>query len=182
VWVEDTTPAGASLSASGGDSWTWIGANPAPFSGSLASQSNISSVDHQHYFFGATNTLSINTGETLIAYVYLDPANVPSEIMLQWNDGSWEHRAYWGTNNLPLGSDGTASRRFMGALPAAGQWVRLEVPASLVGLEGHVLTGMAFTLYGGRATWDHAGKATPTNAPAISEWFELATLVWRSLL
>jgi hypothetical protein len=170
------------LSASGGDSWNWIGANPAPFSGSLASQSNISSVDHQHYFFGATDTLAINTGETLIAYVYLDPANVPSEIMLQWNDGSWEHRAYWGTNNLALGINGTNSRRFMGALPAAGQWVRLEVPASSVGLEGHVLTGMAFTLYGGRATWDHAGKATPTNEPAIFEWFELATLVWTTLL
>jgi hypothetical protein len=41
---------------------------------------------------------------------------------------------------------------------------------------------MAFTLYGGRATWDHAGKATPTNEPAIFEWFELATLVWTTLL
>jgi hypothetical protein len=70
----------------------------------------------------------------------------------------------------------------MGALPPAGQWVRLEVPASSVGLEGRVLTGMAFTLYGGRATWDHAGKATPTNAPASFEWFELALLVWTSLL
>jgi len=101
--------------------------------------------------------------------------------MLQWNDGSWEHRAYWGANNIGFGTDGTASRRFMGALPAAGQWVRLEVPASSVGLEGHVLTGMAFTLYGGRATWDHAGKATPINAPSIV-WFELATFVWTSLL
>src|SRR6185295_1874122 len=31
--------------------------------------------------------------------------------------------------------------------------------ASQVGLEGHTLNGMAFTLYGGRATWDRAGKA-----------------------
>lgn len=158
VWVEDTIPAGATPTASGGDDWTWIGANPAPFSGSLASQSNISSEDHQHYFYGATDTLTINTGDKLFAYVYLDPANVPSEIMLQWNDGDWDHRAYWGANNIPFGTNGTVSRHFMGALPAAGQWVRLEVPASSVGLEGHVLTGMAFTLYGGRATWDHAGK------------------------
>jgi hypothetical protein len=102
--------------------------------------------------------------------------------MLQWNDGNWEHRAYWGANNIAFGINDTASRRFMGALPPAGQWVRLEVPASSVGLEGRVLTGMAFTLYGGRATWDHAGKATPTNAPASFEWFELALLVWTSLL
>jgi glucose/arabinose dehydrogenase len=39
--------------------------------------------------------------------------------------------------------------------------VRLEVPASLVGLEGQTLNGMAFTLFNGRATWDHAGKVLP---------------------
>jgi hypothetical protein len=169
------------VSASGGDSWTWIGANPAPFSGSLAHQSNLSSSDHQHYFFGAATTLTINTGDTLIAYVYLDPANVPSELMLQWNDGSWEHRAYWGANNISWGTDGTASRRFMGPLPAVGQWVRLEVPASSVGLEGHVVNGMAFTLYGGRATWDHAGKATATNAPATFQWADLVVFAITSL-
>jgi hypothetical protein len=46
----------------------------------------------------------------------------------------------------------------MGPLPAAGQWVRLTVPAAQVGLDGHILTGMAYTLYNGRATWDYAGK------------------------
>ncbi len=161
VWVEDSTPAGAGLAAEGGDSWNWIGSNPAPFSGNLAHQSNISSGAHQHYFSGASQTLTVNSGDTLIAYVYVDPANVPTEIMLQWNDGSWEHRAYWGANSLGLGIDGTASSRFIGSLPALGQWVRLEVPASSVGLEGHVLNGMAFTLVGGRATWDHAGTALP---------------------
>ena len=45
--------------------------------------------------------------------------------MLQWNDGSWEHRAYWGANTISYGSDGTASRHYMGPLPAAGQWARL---------------------------------------------------------
>jgi hypothetical protein len=89
----------------------------------------------------------------------LDPANVPSEVMLQWNDVSWEHRAYWGTNSIQWGVDGTASRRYMGPVPPAGQWVRLEVPADQVGLEGKVLVGMAFTLSDGRATWDRAGKA-----------------------
>jgi hypothetical protein len=48
----------------------------------------------------------------------------------------------------------------MGALPAAGQWVKLAIPASAVGLEGSTLTGMGFTLYGGRATWDNAGETT----------------------
>ncbi len=160
IWVEDTTPAGATLSGDG-EGWNWISSNPTPFAGSLANQSNIVSGSHQHYFYGASETLTVNSGDTLIAYVYLDPANPPSEVMLQWTDGGWGHRAYWGANNISLGSDGTDSQRFIGPLPATGQWVRLEVPASLVGLEGHVLNGMAFSLWNGRATWDHAGKSIP---------------------
>jgi hypothetical protein len=159
-WVDDVLPAGAVAGADGGDAWTWVSSSPAPFSGTLASQSTIAAGSHQHYFSSATATLGIGTGDVLVAYVYLDPANIPSEIMLQWNDGSWEHRAYWGANHLTYGVDGTTSRKFMGSLPAAGQWVRLEVPASQVALEGSVLKGMAFTLFDGRATWDAAGKAS----------------------
>jgi hypothetical protein len=107
----------------------------------------------------------INPGDTMIAYVYIDPANPPNEVMLQWNDGTWEHRAYWGVNDIGWGVNGTGSRYYMGALPSTGQWVRLEVPASLVGLEGHILNGMAFTLYNGRATWDYAGKSALSYNP-----------------
>lgn len=148
----------------------------------MASQSNIAVGEHQHYFYSANNTLSVGVGDKLFAYVYLDPANPPSEIMLQWNvGGSWEHRAYWGANNIGWGTDGTASRQFMGALPAAGGWVRLEVPASLVDLEGATVNGMAFTLYGGRATWDQAGKSAAVNASAtqvsLSSAFNRAGIV-----
>jgi len=94
--------------------------------------------------------------------------------MLQWNDGSsWEHRAYWGANSLGYGTDGTVSRRHMGALPATGQWVQLQVPASQVNLEGRTLSGMAFAAYNGRATWDAAGRLSTvsggtTNLSSIS--------------
>jgi len=160
VWVNDSLPSGAVTSSDGGDAWNWVSSNPAPYSGTLAHQSTLGSGEHQHYFYGATATLAVAVGESLFAYVYLDPANPPSEVMLQWNDGTWEHRAYWGANLIAWGTDGTVSRRYMGALPAAGQWVRLAVPAAQVGLEGRTLNGMAYTLYGGRATWDYAGKNT----------------------
>lgn len=82
--------------------------------------------------------------------------------MLQWYDwSSWAHAAYWGANLIAWGTDGTASQKPMGALPAASQWVRLEVPASLVGLEGRTLSGVNFILYDGRATWDFTGKQGP---------------------
>ncbi|HVN78746.1 MAG TPA: hypothetical protein VMW38_07095 [Terriglobia bacterium] len=158
VWVEDSLPAGATPLGDG-ESWNWVSTNPVPFFGGLAHQSILAAGMHQHFFLGATDKLQVGAGEILYSYVYLDPANVPSEVMLQWNDVSWEHRAYWGTNSIQWGIDGTASRRYMGPVPPAGQWVRLEVPADQVGLEGKTLVGMAFTLSDGRATWDRAGKA-----------------------
>ena len=184
IWVDDTLPAGAVPVGQGGDSWTFVSSNPAPFSGSTAHQSAIIAGLHQHYFTGANPGFPISAGDILVAYVYIDPANVPSEIMLQWNAENYEHRAYWGANVISFGTDGTASRRFMGALPAAGQWVKLEVPASSVGLEGHTLNGLAFTLYGGRATWDASGKQTASttttgNPPvpgAVTTVFTAATL------
>jgi acyl dehydratase len=173
VWVEDAVPAGATTASDGGDAWNWISANPTPYSGGLAQQSALVGGEHQHYFYNATATLPVAVGDTLFAYVYLDPANPPSEVMLQWYDGSWEHRAYWGANLIPWGANGTVSRRSMGALPATGQWVQLAVPAAQVGLEGRTLSGMAFTLYGGRANWDYAGK-TAAAVPATA-WVEDAT-------
>jgi len=94
---------------------------------------------------------------------------MPSEIMLQWNDGSsWEHRAYWGADMLGYGVENTASRHYAGPLPAAGQWVQLKVPTSQVGLEGSTVSGMGFSLYNGGATWDAAGllSSTTTNTAA----------------
>ena len=160
VWLDDALPAGAQPDADGGDDWTWSSGDPTPLSGSQTHQSALAGGLHEHYFDGATDSLSVNAGDQLFVYVYLDPSNPPSEVMLQWSDGSWEHRAYWGADLIASGANETATQYYMGALPAAGQWVRLEVPASAVGLEGRTVTGMAFTLYGGRAFWDAAGKSS----------------------
>src|SRR5437016_10464060 len=78
--------------------------------------------------------------------------------MLQWNDGSWEHRAFWGADIITYGTSGTAGHVYMGPLPAAGQWVLLQVPATTVGLEGSTVSGMSFSQVDGRATWDYSGK------------------------
>lgn len=166
IWVEDGTPIGATLASDGGDAWTWGSSNPAPYSGSQDQQSNAASGEHQHYFTNATQTMAVGSNDTLYAWVYLNPSNPPQEIMLQWNvGGSWEHRAYWGADDIDWGSDGTVSRAYMGALPATGGWVRLAVPASAVGLAGQTVNGMAFTLYGGQADFDQAGTVSAPSAP-----------------
>ena len=58
-------------------------------------------------------------GDALFAYVYLDPTSPPSEVMLQWYDGTRWARAYWGANALPWGVNGSAALYPMGPLPAA---------------------------------------------------------------
>jgi hypothetical protein len=166
VWFDDATPAGAGTGVGGNDAWNWITSGPAPFSGTKAHQSNLASGLHEHFFSWAGQTLSVATGEKLLAYVYIDPANPPATIMLSWLADNWEHRAYWGANNINYGTDGTNSRRSMGPIPIAGQWARLEVPASAVGLEGATVTGMSFSQFNGRATWDKVGKVSGGSAVA----------------
>jgi subtilisin family serine protease len=168
VWGDDALPGGAVTNDPGGDSWTaepwiWVTNNPTPFSGTAAHQSELISGIHEHMFQNATETMEVFPGDTMFAYVYLDPANPPREIMIQWNDGCWEHRAFWGENLISWGEYGTSDRLNMGALPPTGQWVRLEVPASALQLEGAVLKGMSFMLDDGRATWDYAGRSSAGN-------------------
>ena len=157
IWVEDQLPEGATPLGDG-ENWTWIRMKPEPLSGTRAHQSVIAAGMHQHFFQGAKSPLFVNVGDRLFAHIYLDPARMPRQVMLQWHDGNWEHRAYWGENLIPWGTDNTVSRQYMGPLPPPGRWVRLEVPAATVGVEGRIVGGMAFTLFDGMATWDRAGK------------------------
>lgn len=160
VWVDDQLPAGATPT---GDGEGWNLSADTVFFGKLSHVSALAPGMHQHYFVGATSPMTIASGDTLFAMVYLDPDSPPDEVMLQWHTTDWLSRAYWGENLLDWGTDGTAQRHFMGPLPRMGEWVRLEVPAAAVGLGGNpgspstMVNGMAFTLSGGRATWDYAG-------------------------
>ncbi len=118
----------------------------------------------QHFFLGAERTLTLGEGDLLFAWVRIDPEDPPQELMLQFHrDGTWEHRAVWGTPRIPFGPVGqdAPARRPQGALPASGEWVRLEVdPASVGLLEGSPVNGMAFTQFGGRVHWAEAGVET----------------------
>jgi hypothetical protein len=144
---------------------------PVPFSSTRAHQSNLAAGSHQHYFEGANPPFVIAAGDRLFTYIYLDSKNLPTQVMLQFKLGnSWEHRAYWGASKLPWGMEGTNSRRYMGTLPDADRWVRLEIPANLVGLENSEINGIAFTLFDGRAAWAHTGKSAAGASSTETIW------------
>ncbi len=115
---------------------------------------------HSHWFEGDPLGHKVEVGEVLFADAFLVPGQEPEAILLQWHDGgSVEHGALWGRDRFPLdGKVGTASKKAIGPLPAAGQWVRLEVPARELGLEGKVVRGMIFKLYGGQVYWHACGS------------------------
>jgi tetratricopeptide (TPR) repeat protein len=96
--------------------------------------------------------------------------------MLQFFDGTWEHRAFWGEDLIPFGAPGKESRLPMGPLPKAGAWARLEVEPSKVGLSaGTVLEGWSFDQFGGACYWDAAGITNHFDTP----WQKLAVAYHR---
>ena len=178
VWLEDDFPAGAKIIANPGHPtrWTSPGSGQS-FSGVRALMRTDKGLAQDYYDSGA-EPLLIPQDAVIYAHVYLDPKDLPRTVMLQFGrDGDWR-RALWGDSDvIPWGKPKTIEKVNMGPLPAAGQWVRLEVPAARVGLNsGETITGFALTQFGGTVYWDKVGvkgRNDPANDPARS------LLAWR---
>lgn len=163
VWIDDNQPGDRNYSGT----WAFNGQDTVPARSGLKSRRQSSEALVQHFFDRAKPTVSAPPASSFYAWVYLDPADPPSAIMLQLNDGKgWEHRAVWGNDDIPYGrrTDSWNGYRRMGALPPIGQWIRLEVPIKDVGFVSKdkpdtqaSIHGMAFTQFGGVAFWDAAG-------------------------
>lgn len=161
AWVNDAQDNGGRTDGV----WEFVGKHEAPVFSKLLSRQQTAKPEQtiQHSFRGAKRKFTLDEEDRLFAYVWLDPGAPPETLMLQWNDGNWEHRAFWGADKITFGGIGkdTPAHKPMGPLPALGEWVRLEVAPADVGLEpGSVLNGMAFVQHGGTAYWDVAGIAT----------------------
>ncbi len=154
TWIDDAIPGGGTEEGT----WKFINADEGEVRSGATARLQTSDALVQHFFKEVSVPLRVDAADVLFAYVYLDSDNPPQEIMLQLHAGEWEHRAYWGENQIDWGSDDTSSRQCLGPLPETGKWIRLEVPAATVGFDnGASVDGMAFTQYGGRAYWDDAG-------------------------
>ena len=126
---------------------------------------------HQHLFDALPSPFAVNAGEQLFVWVCLDPDNPPLTLMLQWSlAGDWGHRAVWGADLIGAGAVNTPAHLLMGALPTAGEWVMLQVDAAKLGLAGKAPTGMAFSLFDGRAAYGLAGART-SDGSTWRKWF-----------
>ena len=176
VWFDDELPAGAKPQGNGPNPWKFVTAPDHPVYSGKNSTVRTGKGITQHFFTGAKEPLVINENDRLFAYVYLDPKDPPETVQLQFNDGTWEHRAHWGADKAFLPGRKNASNMPMGPLPETGKWVRLEVPAATVGLKpGAKLNGWAFTQFNGTVHWDKAGVVTigalsPEQQASLASW------------
>ncbi|MCH2137027.1 MAG: PSD1 and planctomycete cytochrome C domain-containing protein [Phycisphaerales bacterium] len=158
LWVDDLADTGGHVQ---GD-WNFqSGTDPLPHSGT-AYRLQQSEGLIQHYTSEADREIKLKGDDLLYTWVYLSEEDPPNAVMLQFNaDGDdWEHRAVWGDSSIGYGRRGNSWTGYQrkGDLPPLGEWVRLEVMASEVGLaEDATINGWAFTQHGGTVRWDRAG-------------------------
>jgi hypothetical protein len=179
IWFEDSFPKGAKPESSGGPLTLVKKGDGEVFSGKIALKRTAGAVVAQDYFAGGAEFVVPEKGKIFV-HAFLDPANPPEAIMIQFHVGGWKHRAVWGAQEkIAFGKPGTTEKVHMGALPKPGEWVRLEVSAERLGLKkGSKIGGYAFTQFGGTVTWDRLGVSSETN-PSVdpawswSKWIEM---------
>ena len=120
VWVDDAIPAG---STAGGEEksrvWHWVESPQPVLNGKAASERTATGLS-QHLFTGARHPLVIGDGDKLFAHVFLDPANPPEEIMLQFHDGTLGASGLLGREQDRLGQGQLAQ--------PPGRWARCPRP------------------------------------------------------
>ena len=151
--ILDDTPAGAPW-GSDTDSSTWSFDQHASGVVSFTLAAYPTAPAYHNLHVTGLPPMSISSGDSLFAYVLLDTCNTASEVAITWNG---TQGAYWGT---PHGWE--SGYAYMGPIPGTpGTWVRLEVPATTVNMQGQSLTALQFNWQDGQAWWDYAGKSTP---------------------
>ncbi|TWU02746.1 Planctomycete cytochrome C [Stieleria varia] len=163
-WVDDAQETGGK---SNGD-WKFVSGKKVPVHSGKSSRRQESGGLVQHFFEGANPTTKVEPNTRFYAWVHLDPKNPPKALMIQLNDGSWDHRYVWGSDDIEYGRrpESWDGYHRAGPLPELGKWVRLEVDPAEIGLPaGKEINGMAFTQFGGLVHWDQAGWVSSTGLP-----------------
>ncbi len=174
TWIEDDFPKGAQVSVNDGNRTNqWISKSDGPVLSGEKSLLRAGKGLHQTFFSHGAEPITVTAGDKLFAHIYLDPADPPKAIMLQYHTEGWGNRGNWGDPDaIPYGTKGTFEKVQIGKLPETGKWVKLEVDAALLGIKpGTRVTGLAFTQFDGKAYWDKAGLVSmndPASNPDVS--------------
>jgi hypothetical protein len=175
LWFDDELPAKAVAKANGGNHplW-WVTADDGQVASGQRALKRMDKGVAQDYFTGVTPPIMPPATGKIFVHAWLDPADPPQTIMVQFHTDKWSHRAAWGDiDKIEYGKKGSAERLHKGKLPKLGEWVRLEVNVSEFKLPADAkFTGFAFTQFGGTVFWDKLGVSyvdDPVNDIAQSQ-------------
>ncbi len=100
-------------------------------------------------------------------HVTLDPENKPEFVALQIINGAYRRIGwhddyfrtfYWGPKDHPAAKKNFPKKlTHMGALPKAGEVIRLEIPKAKLGSASYTPQGLAWIQQGGKVTWGGSG-------------------------
>jgi len=182
IWLDDEFPPNAAVQSAGASLVWFTSSVPGEVrSGHRSLERTATGIGQDFYSNGAA-PLTVGPGGELFADVWLDPANPPKAVMLQFHTSGWEHRAVWGDPQvIPWGEAGKPSRIHAGPLPKPGAWTRISVAADKLGLKPDTkITGFAVTQFDGHVRWDLVGAASvedPANDPtrSLAAWWKQRT-------
>ena len=103
----------------------------------------------------ASSSTALDKNSSIVQYVYLDPKNIPSGIMLKLFLASNEEIIfYWEGYEEPFAElDEYINAWYMGFMPDAGSWVELIIDFKELDMPKAELLGIEFILSEGRAWW-----------------------------
>jgi RHS repeat-associated protein len=147
VWVGDTLPTGASIGNTWGYGMVWTTDQAADGTKSLYKP-----------YYGSTNILNLSAidnlnqtlgnGQSFVAYVLSSSCVPPREIRFKVDSVGF----YWGGG---MADDASFIR--IGNLPTPGQWTRLEVPLSQLGISPGTVSRLELSYLDGQVWFDHIG-------------------------
>jgi hypothetical protein len=151
VWVDDALPPGASLQNGYYGPPTWDPAQSASGTQSLKFEYSGDHV-YESYINGLDHWTAYN--EEFFTYVLVNPCAPPREIrILWWSSHGQTAGAYWG--EALMGSE--QNYKYMGPIPAGGEWVRLVIPTRDIVMEDRAIVRMSLGYHSGQVWFDRIG-------------------------
>ncbi|MFL6248273.1 MAG: Ig-like domain-containing protein, partial [Thermoanaerobaculia bacterium] len=168
IWIDDSLPAGSTSTGSAvfTAAQAASGAQSVGFTGTGIRHGTVTGL-----------TQSIAPSDKLVVHALVDPCNPPRQILFTWYQGATERRASFGESRI----EATTPSVHAGAVPQGGQWMRLEVLASSLGITAAgTITGFRISIDSGDAWFDRIGAdaatlpmvAPPQTLAGEQVWFD----------
>lgn len=173
VWFDDLFPAGARVTSSSRNAPVWSLAPQSPVVSGIRALRQASAAMYTDKAENFGVSLVVPEKAVFQIYVRLDPFEPPQSLLLELQTSKGARRALWGdAEKLGSGQIGTPERLRVGDLPAAGQWVMLQVTGEQWQLAGgETVRGFSLGQFGGIADWDRLsvqGELAPAVDPRAS--------------